>query len=49
MPINDDDTPVPRYGHTAVYFKRDVYIYGGTTPFISNKTREDILIYSIGM
>jgi len=48
MPFNEDEAPNPRYGHTAVLFKKEIFIYGGYTPADYFKPREEILIYNIG-
>lgn len=45
--INEIDAPLPRYGHTAVLYRREIYIYGGSTPREYFKPREDILVYNL--
>ena len=44
--INAKGEPLPRYGHTAVLYKKEIYIYGGVTDntFIG---REDLVVYDI--
>ena len=44
--INTRVEPLPRYGHTAVLYKKEIYIYGGSTD-ITFIGREDIVIYDI--
>ena len=46
--LNEDESPNPRYGHTAVLYKKEVFIYGGVTPKEYFKPKEDILVYNIG-
>ena len=45
--INESNEPVPRSGHTAVVYRNDIVIYGGSTPAFYNKPREDILFFSM--
>lgn len=47
--LDEDDSPVPRAGHSAIAFKKDIYIYGGSTPREYFKPREEILIFSPSM
>jgi hypothetical protein len=47
MSFNEDEAPNPRYGHTAVLFKKEIFIYGGYTPADYFKPKEEILVYNI--
>lgn len=44
--LSPKEEPLPRYGHSAVLYKKEIYIYGGVTDntFIG---REDIVVYDI--
>jgi hypothetical protein len=44
--ITTKEEPLARYGHSAVLYKKEIYIYGGVTDN-SNYVREDIVIYDI--
>ena len=45
--MNEDESPNPRYGHTAVLYKKEIFIYGGVTPKEYFKPREDLLIFNL--
>jgi hypothetical protein len=47
--LDEDDAPVPRAGHSAILYKKDIYIYGGNTPREYFKPREEILIFNTSM
>lgn len=45
--IDEDDAPLPRFGHSAIIYKKQCYIFGGSIPREPYKTREDILIFNL--
>jgi hypothetical protein len=46
--LSEDDAPCPRYGHTAVLYKKEIFIFGGLTPKEYFKPKEDLLIFNLG-
>jgi hypothetical protein len=46
--LTEDEAPCPRYGHTSVLYKKEIFIFGGLTPKEYFKPKEDILIFNIG-
>ncbi len=49
-PYTRGEKILPRYGHTSLFFDRQLIIYGGATEWDStaDPSREDLLIYNIG-
>lgn len=43
--ITSKEEPLPRYGHSSVVFKKEIYIYGGIVTDITYMGREDLIIY----
>jgi hypothetical protein len=48
IPVAEKDSPIPRYGHTTVYYKGRLIIFGGAIPKDYMRPKEDILYFEIG-
>jgi hypothetical protein len=44
--FNEDSEPAPRYGHTSVLYKKELYIYGGAMPNKNLKPSEELIIFN---
>lgn len=44
--FNEDSEPAPRYGHTSVIYKKELYIYGGAMPNKYFKPSEELVIFN---
>jgi hypothetical protein len=46
--VDERDLPIPRYGHSSIYYKGRLIIYGGAIPMEYLRPKEDILFFDIG-
>ena len=44
-PIDEEDQPLARYGHTSVVKDNEIFIYGGNLDKYLFKPKEDIIIF----